>query len=76
MPTALMEMPRICFHQKGIEGRSCDSEPILWFFAPLPKRRGRPSLMNLEESQVESSEHQDNANTHHQSFPESVSEER
>ena len=28
-----------------------------------------------EESQVESSEHQDNANIHYQSFPESVSEE-
>src|SRR5262249_17434197 len=28
-----------------------------------------------EESQVESSEHQDNANIHYQSFPESVSKE-
>jgi hypothetical protein len=29
-----------------------------------------------EESQVESSEHQDNANIRYQPFPESVSEER
>jgi hypothetical protein len=29
-----------------------------------------------EESQVESCEHQNNANIHHQSFPKSVSEER
>jgi hypothetical protein len=29
-----------------------------------------------EESQVESCEHQDNANVHYQPFPESVSEER
>jgi len=29
-----------------------------------------------EKSQVESSEHQDDADIHHQSFPESISEER
>ena len=29
-----------------------------------------------EESQVESSEHQDNANIHYQPFPESISKER
>jgi hypothetical protein len=33
-----------------------------------------PSI-RLEKSQVESSEHQDNADVHHQPFPESVSEE-
>ncbi len=32
--------------------------------------------MELEEYQVESYEHQDNANIHRQPFPESVSEER
>jgi len=34
------------------------------------------SSWTLEESKVESCEHQDNANIHCQSFPESVSEER
>jgi hypothetical protein len=33
-------------------------------------------LWTHEEPQVESSEHQDNANIHYQPFPESVSEER
>ena len=32
--------------------------------------------LSSEESQVESSEYQDDADIHHQSFPESVSEER
>jgi hypothetical protein len=35
-----------------------------------------PQLRTFEESQVESPEHQDNANIHQQPFPESVSEER
>jgi hypothetical protein len=34
-----------------------------------------PCSWTPEESQVESSEHQDNANIHRQPFPESVSEE-
>jgi|SRR6516164_11240853 len=38
---------------------------------PPPLRSWRP-----EESHVESSEHQDNANIYYQPFPESVSEER
>jgi hypothetical protein len=42
MPTVIMEMPSGCFHYKGIEKRSCDSGPIVWFFAPLPKPRRRP----------------------------------
>jgi hypothetical protein len=42
-------------------------------YATVFRRRSSPAL--LEESQVESCEHQDNANIHHQSFPESVSEE-
>jgi hypothetical protein len=41
------------------------------------KRKGAiaPCSWTPEESQVESSEHQDNANIHCQPFPESVSEE-
>jgi hypothetical protein len=35
-----------------------------------------PCSWTREESEVESSEHQDNANIHCQPFPESVSEER
>ena len=38
--------------------------------------RGQPCSWTLEESEVESYEHQDNANIHCQPFPESVSEER
>jgi hypothetical protein len=37
---------------------------------------GAPCSWTPEESQIESSEHQDNANIYCQSFPESVSEER
>jgi hypothetical protein len=37
--------------------------------------QGAPCLWTPEESQVESREHQDNANIHCQPFPESVSEE-
>jgi hypothetical protein len=42
------------------------------------QRRGAiaPCSWTAEESEVESSEHQDNANVHCQPFPESVSEER
>jgi hypothetical protein len=43
---------------------------LLWSTAVIPLRSWRH-----EESQVESSEHQDNANIHDQPFPESVSEE-
>src|ERR1039457_2761495 len=35
-----------------------------------------PCSWTVEESQVESCEHQDNADVHRQAFPESVSEER
>jgi hypothetical protein len=37
--------------------------------------RAAPQSWTPEESQVESSKHQDNANIHHQPFPKSVSEE-
>jgi hypothetical protein len=43
---------------------------LLWSTAVIPLRSWRH-----EESQVESSEYQDNANIHDQPFPESVSEE-
>ena len=39
MPTVIMEMPSSRFHYKGIEERSCDSGPILWFFAPFENRK-------------------------------------
>ena len=34
-----MEMPSSRFHYKGIEERSCDSGPILWFFAPFKNQK-------------------------------------
>jgi len=42
----------------------------------LPPEASRPFLWTLEKSEVESCEHQDNADVHRQPFPESVSEER
>ena len=48
------------------------------FFNAQSQRKGAiaPCSWTPEESQVESCEHQDNANIHCQPFPESVSEER
>src|SRR3974390_3111459 len=48
-----------------------DSGPLMRRRGPLPWLSRKP-----EESQVESSEYQDDADIRHQSFPESVSEER
>jgi hypothetical protein len=43
--------------------------------ARLVRQKKRRRSWTSEESQVESREHQDNANIHDQPFPESVSEE-
>ena len=58
-------------YRAGYCGGKCESR-----LRDPKKKVPSPCSWPLEESQVESCEHQDNANVHCQAFPESISEER